>query len=424
MSLVEIVKQEDFAAGACRSAVSSEKTQKLVSDILSRVQREGDRAVRELTQEYDKVFLKRFRVPQKAVGEAEAAIDSRTKSILTEAIGNVRKFHREQIQKSWIKTEKDGTRLGEIVTPLDRVGMYVPGGSAFYPSTLIMNAVPALLAEVPSIAVASPPGGDGLPHRLVLGICSMLGIEEVYAIGGAQAVAALAHGTESIRPVCKITGPGNRFVTEAKRQVFGSVGIDSTAGPSEILILHDDPHVPPDFLARDMISQAEHDKEATAILITTLPETAHAVRKRLDEIVPTLPRGETIAASLKNNGKIVIADRIDNGIELSNEIAPEHLELMIVDESKIERIKNAGAIFIGPWSPEPVGDYMAGPNHTIPTSGAARFSSPLSVRDFQKHSSLIHYTKERLTAQGRDIAGFAEMEKLYGHAAAIRERLL
>ena len=424
MSLVEIVKQEDFAAGACRSAASSEKTQKLVSDILSRVRREGDRAVRELTQEYDKVLLKRFRVPQKAVGEAEAAIDSATKSILNEAIGNIEKFHREQIQKSWIKTEKDGTRLGEIVTPLDRVGMYVPGGSAFYPSTLIMNAVPALLAEVPSIAVASPPGGDGLPHRLVLGICSMLGIEEVYAMGGAQAVAALAYGTESIRPVCKITGPGNRFVTEAKRQVFGLVGIDSTAGPSEILILHDDPHVPPDFLARDMISQAEHDKEATAILITTLPETAHAVRKRLDEIVPTLPRGETIAASLKNNGKIVIADRIDNGIELSNEIAPEHLELMIVDESKIERVKNAGAIFIGPWSPEPVGDYMAGPNHTIPTSGAARFSSPLSVRDFQKHSSLIHYTKERLTAQGKDIAGFAEMEKLYGHAAAIRERLL
>ena len=424
MSLVEIIDPEDYKGKKHCSAISSAETQRLVSDILLRIIQEKDQAIRELTQEYDKVVLDQIGVSEGTIREAEAYIDSATKSILTEAIEGIREFHKQQIQESWVKTSEDGTRLGEIVTPLDRVGIYVPGGSAFYPSSLIMNAVPALLAKVPSIVVASPPGRDGLPHRLVLGICSMLDIREVYAIGGAQAIAALAYGTETIRPVCKITGPGNKFVVEAKRQVFGSVGIDSIAGPSEILILHDVPNTPVDFLARDMISQAEHDEEATAILITTIPEVARSVQKRLDVIVPTLPRNEIISASLRNNGSIVLVDRIDRGIELSNEIAPEHLELILVDESKIGQIRNAGAIFIGHWSPEPVGDYMAGPNHTIPTAAAARFSSPLSVRDFQKHSSLIHYSRKRLLAQGAKIVAFADMEKLHGHAAAIRERLL
>jgi len=245
----------------------------------------------------------------------------------------------------------------------------------------------------------------------------------VYAMGGAQAIAALAYGTETIQPVCKITGPGNKYVAEAKRQVYGKVGIDSIAGPSEILILHDVPEIPVEFIVRDLISQAEHDEDAQSILITTVPETAKAVQKRLGELVPTLPRKEIIEKSLKNHGKIILVGNIEDGIEISNQIAPEHLELLLIDESKIDCIKNAGAIFIGRWSTEPVGDYMAGPNHTIPTSGAARFSSPLSVRDFQKYSSIIHYSKKRLINQGKQIARFAELEDLFGHAAAITERL-
>ena len=422
MSLIEIVNQSEWKGKTHKTA--SSETQRRVTDILCRISRDGDSAIQELTKEYDNVVPEQLRVSAGAIREAEDRIDPDTKSILTEAMENIREFHGEQIQKTWIKTAQDGTRLGEIVTPLERVGIYVPGGCAFYPSSMIMNAVPAILAGVSSIAVVSPPGANGLPHRLVLAICAMLDLPEVYSVGGAQAVAALAFGTETISPVCKITGPGNRFVTEAKRQVFGRVGIDSVAGPSEILILHDAPDVPIDFLVRDMISQAEHDEEATSLLITTLPDIALAVQQRLDELVPTLPRKEIIEASLRNNGKIVLADTVEGGIELANRIAPEHLELLLVDESKARHIVNAGAIFIGRWSSEPVGDYMAGPNHTIPTAGAARFSSPLSVRDFQKHSSLIHYSKKRLLAQGETIVRFAEMEELYGHAAAIRERLI
>ena len=423
MSLIEIIKQENFKFASQHSPVASPDTQKLVSDIIRRVINDKDQAIIDMTREFDKVSPEHLRVPDKAISDAEATMDSVTKSILSEAIESIRAFHKNQIQESWTRTANDGTRLGEIVTPLDRVGVYVPGGTAFYPSSMIMNAVPAQLADVPSIVVASPPGANGLPHQLVLGICSMLGIDEVYAFGGAQAVAALAYGTDSIQAVCKITGPGNKYVAEAKRQVYGQVGIDSIAGPSEILILHDVPDVPIEFLVRDMISQAEHDEEATSILITTIPEVAQAVQKRLDELVPTLPRKDIIEASLKHNGKIILVDTIDRGIEISNRIAPEHLELLLADESQIEQITNAGAIFMGPCSSEPVGDYMAGPNHTIPTSGAAKFSSPLSVRDFQKHSSLIHYSKKRLLAQGENIAKFADMEELSGHAAAIRVRL-
>jgi len=250
-----------------------------------------------------------------------------------------------------------------------------------------------------------------------------LEIDEVYAVGGAQAIAALAYGTESIQPVCKITGPGNRFVAEAKRQVFGVVGIDSVAGPSEIVILHDDPDVPVEYLTRDLLTQAEHDEEARAILITTSRTTAEAVQSRLQALLPTLPRKEIISASLENKGKIIQVDSIEKGIELVNLIAPEHLEVLILDESRLSEIRNAGAVFVGKWSPETVGDYFAGPNHTIPTGGAARYGSPLSVRDFQKHSSLIRYSKRKLSREGEIIARFAELEGLYAHAAAVRVRL-
>ena len=423
MHLVEIIKKDDFKNSERASLISDNETRQLVSEIVFNVIEKGDQGVVEYTRKFDKVNVSQSRVPESKILVAENQIDPQTKAIFETAIENIKAFHKHQIQTEWANIDKDGTRLGELVRPMDRAGIYVPGGRAFYPSSMIMNAIPALLAGVSSIAVVSPPDKDGYPHQLVLGICAMLGINEVYAMGGAQAIAALAYGTETIQPVCKITGPGNKYVAEAKRQVYGKVGIDSIAGPSEILILHDVPEIPVEFIVRDLISQAEHDEDAQSILITTVPETAKAVQKRLGELVPTLPRKEIIEKSLKNHGKIILVGNIEDGIEISNQIAPEHLELLLIDESKIDCIKNAGAIFIGRWSTEPVGDYMAGPNHTIPTSGAARFSSPLSVRDFQKYSSIIHYSKKRLINQGKQIARFAELEDLFGHAAAITERL-
>jgi len=423
MHLVEIINKDDFKNTERASLIGDNDTRQRVSEIILNVIEKGDQGIMEYTRQFDQVKVSQLKVPEAKILAAENQIDPPTKAIFETAITNIKAFHKHQIQSEWASTDKDGTRLGELVRPMDRSGIYVPGGKAFYPSSMIMNAIPALLAGVPSIAVASPPDETGYPHQLVLGICAMLGINEVYAMGGAQAIAALAYGTETIRPVCKITGPGNKYVAEAKRQVYGKVGIDSIAGPSEILILHDVPEIPVEFIVRDLISQAEHDEEAQSILITTVPATAEAVQKRLDELVPTLPRREIIEKSLRNHGKIILVENIADGIEISNQIAPEHLELLVIDESKIDCIKNAGAIFIGRWSTEPVGDYMAGPNHTIPTSGAARFSSPLSVRDFQKHSSIIHYSKKRLINQGKQIARFAELEELFGHAAAITERL-
>ncbi len=423
MSLIDITSGQDFQLKEREVSGIDTELQELVGTIINEVIKRGDQALFDYTSKFDNVNLSALRVSETEILAAGQKVDPQTRNILTNAINNVRDFHQNQNQDSWEKRFDDGTRLGEIVRPVDRAGIYIPGGKAFYPSTMIMNTVPAQLAEVPSIVVTSPPGQDGLPHPLVLGICSMLEIDEVYSVGGAQAVAAMAYGTDSIAPVCVITGPGNRFVAEAKRQVFGKVGIDSIAGPSEILILHDDPTVPVEYLVRDMISQAEHDESAQSILITTSSKTAEDVRNRLDELIPGLPRKEIIEASLRNNGKIIVVDKIEEGIEISNRIAPEHLELLLTEENKIEQIRNAGAIFVGRWSSEPVGDYFAGPNHTIPTNGSARYASPLSVRDFQKQSSLIHYSKKRLLDQGEEIATFADLEELNGHAEAIRERL-
>jgi len=424
MTLVQITKAVDFKNSyAANSNSSDEKLQQFVLKTIAAVKQKGDDALFEYTSRFDDVQLQTLRVPKNKFHQAEHAITSEVKKIFEQAIKNIKRFHQKQVVKSWRKTYKDGTTLGEIVNPLDRVGIYVPGGKAFYPSTLLMNVLPAQIAGVPSILVASPPGRDGLPHNLVVGICSMLGIDELYAIGGAQAIAAMAYGTESIEPVCKITGPGNRYVAEAKRQVFGQVGIDSIAGPSEIVILHDDPTIPPDYLVRDLLTQAEHDEEARVMLITTQLEAARYVQKRLDKLVPTLPRADIITNSLRQNGRIVLVDNIKDGIDILNKIAPEHVEMLVRDHSKLKLIRNAGAIFVGRWSTETVGDYFAGPNHTIPTNGAARYASPLSVRDFQKHSSLINYSKQRLSKQGDLITKFAELEELYAHAQAVRERM-
>ncbi len=423
MSLIEIVKPDKMLAGELSKGAVDPSIVKQVSKIISDVVNSGDEALFDYTMRFDKVQINSVKVPVKKLQEAENRISDDVRQIIEGALDNIRLFHGKQVLESWKNVEENGTVLGEIVRPLDRVGIYIPGGKAFYPSSLIMNAVPAQIAEVPSIAVVTPPGEDGLPHELVLGICSLLGIDEVHAIGGAQAIAALAYGTQSIAPVCKITGPGNRYVAEAKRQVFGIVGIDSVAGPSEILILHDDLSVPVDYIVRDLLTQAEHDEEARSLLITTQKQTALEVQRKIDEIVPSIPRKEIVTKSLQANGKIIVVETIDEGIDIVNKIAPEHLEVLVCDETKLEKIRNAGAIFVGQWSTETVGDYFAGPNHTIPTGGAARYGSPLSVRDFQKHSSLIKYSKSKLLLEGETIAKFAELEDLHAHAAAVRERL-
>ena len=333
-------------------------------------------------------------------------------------------FHERQKVHSQLDFNPDGTVLGWKVSPVDSVGIYIPGGRAVYPSTLLMNVIPAQVAGVPRIVMVSPPGPSGLPDRLVMATAAMMGLEEIYAVGGAQSIGALAYGTESIQQVVKITGPGNTFVAEAKRQVYGTVGIDSFAGPSEIMVVCDREEIPVEFIVRDMLSQAEHDPDAGAILVTTSPKQAEVVAKRLKKLTPTLPRREIIEASFSNRSAIIVVHDLEEIFEAVNEIAPEHLEVLTEQPFEdLHRIRNAGAIFLGPNTPEPVGDYFAGPNHTLPTSGWAKFSSPLGVQDFIKTSSVISYSEDRLRRQGEQIIRFAEEEKLFSHAEAIRIRL-
>jgi len=394
-----------------------------VQKIIKQVIDEGDNALKALTEKFDKVKLEKIRVPESTIKQSENLINNNDKKVIEKAIDNIRQFHNKQKAITWVDKFNDGSELGQIVSPIDRAGIYIPGGRAIYPSTLLMNAIPAQIAGVKSIAVVSPPQLDGNTHPMILGTCSLLNLDEVYSVGGAQSIAALAFGTESINSVCKITGPGNAYVAEAKRQVFGKVGIDSIAGPSEILILHDDPEVPVEFIVRDMLSQAEHDPDAQSILITTLKDYAHEVKDCLNKIIPEIPRNEIIKQSIMINGMIIVVKDLDEGVKIVNQIAPEHFELCVKDESIASKIRNAGAIFMGKWTPEPVGDYFAGPNHTLPTNSSARYSSALGVYDFQKFTSLIKYSKQRLFDQAKDISHFAEMEELFAHSEAIKIRL-
>jgi len=343
---------------------------------------------------------------------------------LEEAADNIMFFHDRQKTDSQLDFSPDGTVLGWKVTPVDSVGIYIPGGRAVYPSTLLMNVIPAQVAGVSRIAMVSPPGPSGLPHQLVMASAALMGLEELYAVGGAQSIGALAYGTESIQQVVKITGPGNAFVAEAKRQVYGTVGIDSFAGPSEIMVICDREDIPVEYLVRDLLSQAEHDPDAGAILVTTSSKQAEDVAKRLKSLIPTLARREIIEASFANRSAIIVAQDLEEIFEAVNDIAPEHLEVLTKQPFEdLHRIRNAGAIFLGPNTPEAVGDYFAGPNHTLPTSGCAKFSSPLGVQDFVKTSSVISYSAERLQRQGEQIIRFAEEEELFSHAEAIRVRL-
>ena len=395
-----------------------------VQEILTTVRKSGDPALREYTEQFDKVIPESWLVPESALEEALDNLEDDLFLVLQQAADNIMLFHERQKTDSQLDFSSDGSVLGWKVTPVDSAGIYIPGGRAAYPSTLLMNAIPAQIAEVPRIALVSPPGPSGLPHPLVMATAAFMGLEELYAVGGAQSIAALAYGTESIEKVVKITGPGNDYVAEAKRQVYGIVGIDSLAGPSEIMIVCDRQDIPVDYLVRDMLSQAEHDPDAGAFLVTTSEKQAKKVADRIIKLIPELPRREIIEASFKNRSAIILAKDMEEIFEIVNELAPEHLEVLTKEPfNDLYRIRNAGAIFLGPNTPEPVGDYFAGPNHTLPTSGCAKFSSPLGVQDFVKTSSVISYSAERLQSQGEQIIRFAEEEELFSHAAAIQVRL-
>ncbi|MCZ6556627.1 MAG: histidinol dehydrogenase [SAR324 cluster bacterium] len=401
---------------------NAERVEQTVRDILARVKKEGDAAVRAYSEQFDGIVPDPFLVPVKELDQAVAYLNPAIKDVWIEAVENIEAFHRRQKEDSRLDFLADGSVLGWKVSPIDCVGVYIPGGKAVYPSSLFMNVVPAQIAGVPRIVLVSPPGPEGLPHKDILAAAALLDLKEVYAVGGAQAIGALAYGTASIPRVNKITGPGNQYVAEAKSQVSGIVGIDSIAGPSEILILCD-MEVEVEFLVRDLLSQAEHDTEARALLITTSEPQARAVATRLEALIPELPRKEIISGSFARASGIVVVEHIAEGVELVNEFAPEHLEILTEAPFQLlNDIRNAGAIFLGPYTPEPVGDYFAGPNHTIPTGGRAKYSSPLIVQDFTKKSSVISYSRERLAKQGAAIREFAEREQFFAHAEAIRVR--
>jgi histidinol dehydrogenase len=420
---MNIVSLEDTPS-LKRSIDQGTSTQRqAVTDILQQVKARGDEAVQEYTQKFDEVTLAETRVTEEELDEAEAAVGEETRIVIREAIENIRDFHERQRQETWITTKEDGTILGQKITPLDAAGVYVPGGRAAYPSSIIMNVIPAQVAGVERIVMVSPPQKDGKLEDIVLFTAKELGVKEVYKIGGAQAVAALTYGTETIDPVDKITGPGNIFVALAKQLVYGTVDIDMIAGPSEVVVLADESGHG-DYIAADLLSQAEHDPMSSAILVTTSWELAEETAAEVEEQLQTLPKKEIAEAAIRDHSTIYVAETLDQAIEAVNELAPEHLELHTAKPwDSISKIKHAGAIFLGENSSEPIGDYFAGPNHVLPTNGTARFSSPLNVEDFTKKSSIISYSEQALRENGEKIAAFARLENLEAHARAIDIRL-
>lgn len=394
----------------------------VVKDIITKVRDKGDKAIIDLTYEIDKVKLDSLRVSTEEIEAAYDQIDASFQETLKKSYENIKTFHDKQLEKSWQYNKGDDIILGQLINPLDSVGVYVPGGKAAYPSTVLMNIIPAKIAGVERIVMTTPPAKDGSVNPYILAAAKIAGADEVYKIGGAQAAAALAYGTETIQPVNKIVGPGNIYVARAKRQLFGLVDIDMIAGPSEICIIADE-YAKAEYIAADLLSQAEHDEMAASILITTSKTLAEKVVKEVENQLKMLPRLDIARQSIEDNGKIFIVNDIDSAFIVSNYIAPEHLELTLENAfNYVDKVKNAGAVFIGEYSPEPLGDYMAGPNHTLPTSGTAAFASPLGVYDFVKRSSLIYYKKSALEAEKDYIIDFAEREGLSAHGNAIKIR--
>ena len=387
----------------------------IVSQIIQDVRRGKDQAVVEYCRRFDRVDLRTLEVSKEEIAEAKAQVTPEFLAILRKAAANIREYHQMQVCTGF-EMERDGIVLGQKVTPIENVGVYVPGGTAAYPSTVLMDTIPAKIAGCKQIVMVTPPGKDGKVNPAILAAADVAGVDRIFKVGGAQAIAALAYGTESIPQVDKIVGPGNAFVAEAKKQVFGRVAIDMIAGPSEILIVADGIS-DPKHIAADMLSQAEHDKLASAVLVTDSEELAKTVQAELEVQIPELPRAAIARHSIDVNGKIIVAEDLEVAIDVANQLAPEHLELMVDDPfAYLSKIENAGSVFMGRNCPEALGDYFAGPNHTLPTSGTARFSSALSVDDFIKKSQYTYYTKEALGKVAEDIAYFARQEGLEAHA--------
>lgn len=406
-----------------RDQAESEDIRKAVEAILADIEQRGDAAVREYTKRFDGVDLDSFLVSPEEIDDAVDIVGPDFMAILEEAAANIRAYHERQVEQTWIDTFRPGVRLGAKFTPIQRVGVYVPGGTAAYPSTVLMDTIPAHVAGVPSIAVFTPPAKDGSVNPYILAAAHVAGATEIYKVGGAQGIAAAAYGTESIPPVFKIVGPGNAYVAMAKRLVFGTVGIDMIAGPSEVGVLADH-DANPVWVAADLLAQAEHDRRAAVFLVT--PSAAFAgeveaeVRRQLEE----LPRKDIAAESIEKHAKFFIVKDKDQAVDIMNLIAPEHLEIAFSDaETWAKKIVNAGALFMGPYTTEPLGDYFAGPNHTLPTMGTAAFSSPLGVYDFVKRSSLLEYDKDAFTAVADKVMRFANVEGLQAHGLAVRRRI-
>ena len=404
-----------------RSQFEYEDINKKVREIIEDVKADGDKALYKYSEMFD-VKLESLTVSSEEIEDAYDRIDEEFKEVLLAAAGNIRKFHEKQVRNNFFTNGKDGVLLGQIINPIEKAGIYIPGGTASYPSTVLMNVIPAKIAGVEEIILVSPPNKEGNIEDSILAAAKIAGADRIFKIGGAQSIAALSYGTETIPKVYKITGPGNIYVAMAKKMVYGEVDIDMVAGPSEILVIADENAVP-ENVAADLLSQAEHDRLAASVLVTTSEEIAEKVKNELAKQLERLPRKDTAKESLKNNGRIIITETIDEAVKISNEIAPEHLELCVNDPfSILGKIKNAGSIFLGNNTPEALGDYFAGPNHTLPTSGTAKFSSPLSVDDFIKKSSVIYYTKEALEKVKDKIICFAEKEGLTAHAESVRIR--
>lgn len=406
------VKNEDIFA----RSVPKMNVESIVAEIIDNVKKNKDKALFEYCKKFDKANLSSLVVSEEEINEALSSVEPEFLEILQRAAENIKKFHEKQKRNSLIINDEKGVITGQKIIPVDRAGLYVPGGTAAYPSTVLMDSIPAKLAGVREVVIVTPPNAKGKVNPVILAAASVAGVDRIFKVGGAQAIAALAYGTETIPKVDKIVGPGNAFVAEAKKQVFGKVSIDMIAGPSEILIVADS-KTDPAYAAADLLSQAEHDKLASAVLVTDSEDLAAAVSAELERQIPLLERAEIARASIDDNGKIIVADTLEKAIEIANEIAPEHLELC-VDEpfDYLDSIRHAGSIFMGRNCPEALGDYFAGPNHTLPTSGTAKFSSPLSVDDFVKKTQYTYYTKEALSKVAADVAFFANKEGLTAHA--------
>lgn len=405
-----------------RAGETDQKIVDIVSTIIKEVKENGDNAVREYTVRFDGSVPKKTVIEKEELNAYLDMVDDDFKTAIINAKNNIYDFHQRQAQQSWLTTEKNGVIMGQRIRGLNRVGIYVPGGTAAYPSSVLMNAVPAKIAGVKEIIMVTPPSADGTPNPNIMAAAAVAGVDKVFLVGGAQAVAALAYGTEKIPKVDKIVGPGNIFVATAKRLLYGIVDIDMVAGPSEILIVADRT-ADPSFLAADLMSQAEHDKMASAILLTTSVDIAKSTAHEIEKQIKTLERQNIIEESLENYGEIIVCEDLEQALKFANELAPEHLELCISEPLKyIGKVDNAGSVFLGNFSPEPLGDYYAGPNHVLPTSGTARFFSPLSVDSFIKKSSFIYYTPSELRAAKNDIIKLAETEGLTAHANSIKVR--